>query len=239
MNETVTTRFDLLRDVEFVRALDSAVQRHAMLKHPFYQAWSEGALSLDDLREYSKQYFSQVKAFPRYVSAVHSNCDDIALRQELLQNLIEEEQGEGNHPELWLRFAESLGVDRRDVESAEPTRATQASVEIFRDLTKNGSYLQGLAALYAYESQIPDVAKTKREGLGEFYGIRDPRAVSFFSVHEEADVVHRQVEVDALLSHAKTVEQRVEVLSAAEQASHALWQFLDGMQSLRGASCAC
>jgi pyrroloquinoline-quinone synthase len=238
---TQTQSFDLRSDAEFVRALDAAVQRHAMLSHPFYQAWSQGALSLDDLREYSKQYFHHVKAFPRYVSGVHSNCDDLALRQELLQNLSEEEHGEDNHPELWLRFAESLGVDRSNVESAEPTRATQASVEIFRDLTKNGSYLQGMAALYAYESQIPDVAKTKREGLGEFYGIASPRAVSFFSVHEEADVIHRQVECDALVAHAQSVEDRESVVAAAEQASQALWQFLDGMQQLRGvtASCAC
>jgi pyrroloquinoline-quinone synthase len=236
MNQT--SSFDLRSDAEFVRALDAAVQRHAMLSHPFYQAWSEGALSLDDLREYSKQYFHHVKAFPRYVSAVHANCDDLKLRQELLQNLCEEEQGDSNHPELWLRFAEGLGVARESVEEAEPTRATQASVEIFRDLTKNGSYLQGMAALYAYESQIPDVAKTKREGLGDFYGLRDPRAVSFFSVHEDADVVHRQVECDALVAHAQSVEERQAVVDAAERASQALWQFLDGMQQLR-ATAAC
>lgn len=240
MNQTVSV--DLRSDADFVRALDAAVQRHAMLKHPFYQAWSEGALSLDDLREYSKQYFHHVKAFPRYVSAVHANCDDLPLRQELLKNLCEEEQGENNHPELWLRFAEGLGVDRTDVEHAEPTYATQASVEIFRDLTRNGSYLQGMAALYAYESQIPDVAKTKRDGLNEFYGLNNPEVVSFFSVHEVADVFHRQVECDALVSHAKSVEERELVVNAAERASQALWQFLDGMQQLRGpsaASCAC
>ena len=231
MNQT--SSFDLRSDAEFVRALDAAVQRHAMLSHPFYQAWSQGALSLDDLREYSKQYFHHVKAFPRYVSGVHANCVDLTLRQELLQNLCEEEQGDSNHPELWLRFAEGLGVARDAVTSAEPTRATQASVEIFRDLTKNGSYLEGMAALYAYESQIPDVAKTKREGLGDFYGLRDPRAVSFFSVHEDADVVHRQVECDALVAHAKSVEERQAVVDAAERASQALWLFLDGMQQLR------
>ena len=91
---TQTQSFDLRSDAEFVRALDAAVQRHAMLSHPFYQAWSQGALSLDDLREYSKQYFHHVKAFPRYVSGVHSNCDDLGLRQELLQNLSEEEHGQ-------------------------------------------------------------------------------------------------------------------------------------------------
>ena len=57
---------------------------------------------------------------------------------------------------------------------------------------------EGLAALYAYESQIPEVSKTKREGLAAFYGIADEDATRFFSVHEEADVWHRQVEREAL-----------------------------------------
>jgi hypothetical protein len=38
----------------------------------------------------------------------------------------------------------------------------------------------------------------QREGLAAFYGIRDAEAVRFFSVHEKADVWHRQVEREAL-----------------------------------------
>jgi len=37
--------------------IDSKVADRAMLKHPFYQAWTEGRLPLDTLRDYSRQYF--------------------------------------------------------------------------------------------------------------------------------------------------------------------------------------
>ena len=99
--------------------IDAAVAKHAMLSHPFYQAWSEGKLDREVIGKYAAQYYAHVKAFPTYVSAVHSRCDDLQVRQLLLENLIEEERGSENHPELWLRFAEGLGVSRREVQEAE------------------------------------------------------------------------------------------------------------------------
>ena len=213
----------------FLRELDRVIERHAMLKHPFYQAWNEGKLTKETLVEYAKQYYAHVRSFPTYVSAVHSHCDDPPARQMLLENLIEEERGENNHPELWLRFADSLGVTRRDVQTAELLPSTEKSVNTFKKLTQSKVYLEGVAALYAYESQIPDVARTKREGLKKFYGIEDERSVSFFTVHETADLLHRQGERDILAQHCSTKSEKTAVLKAAEEAGRALWNFLDGV----------
>src|SRR6185436_9263330 len=94
---------DLNTRSEFESALSAAVLEFSMLKHPFYVAWSEGKLTKEILGEYAKQYYAHVKAFPTYVSGVHSQCEDVSIRQQLLENLIEEERGEDNHPELWLR----------------------------------------------------------------------------------------------------------------------------------------
>ena len=71
--------------------IDSKVAERAMLKHPFYQAWTEGRLPLDTLRAYARQYFHHVEAFPRAVSAVHSTCPDRDGRRMLAENLAEEE----------------------------------------------------------------------------------------------------------------------------------------------------
>src|SRR4029079_14534780 len=98
------------------------------------------------LREYAKQYYAHVRAFPTYVSGVHSHCEDVAVRRELLENLIGEERGDENHPELWLRFAEALGVERAAVRSAELLPTTKASVKILQSLTQSDDYRKGLAA---------------------------------------------------------------------------------------------
>ena len=97
-----------------------------------------------------------------------------------------------------------------------------------RALTTTENYLTGVAALYAYESQVPEVARSKREGLSKFYGIEDERTVSYFTVHEEADLVHRRMERDILKEKARDPEARRRVIDAAEAGARAMWTFLDG-----------
>lgn len=220
---------DLSASSTFESRLLEAVMEYSMLKHPFYVAWSEGKLNQSVLADYAKQYYAHVRAFPTYVSAVHSRCEDVAIRQELLENLIEEERGEENHPELWLRFAESLGANREDVKNAELLPSTKDSVARLKSLTQRADYREGLAALYAYESQIPEVARTKRDGLKSFYGISDERAVSFFRVHEGIDVLHQQVEKKILCDKCLTAEEQSKAIEAARESAQALWTFLDGV----------
>jgi pyrroloquinoline-quinone synthase len=219
----------LLSQSQFETALSEAVMEYSMLKHPFYVAWTEGKLTKPVLAEYAKQYYAHVRAFPTYVSAVHSQCEEVAIRQELLENLIEEERGEENHPELWLRFAEGLGVSRDDVRNAELLPSTADSVASLKSLTRSDDYREGLAALYAYESQIPEVARTKREGLKRFYEMDDERSVSFFRVHEGIDVLHQQVERQILSQKCQSAEQQGRAVESARKSAKALWSFLDGV----------
>ena len=219
----------LLDSSHFENNLLVAIMEYSMLKHPFYVAWTDGKLSRAVLKEYAKQYYSHVRAFPTYVSGVHSHCEDFSIRQELLENLIEEERGDGNHPELWLRFAEGLGVAREDVRAADLLPSTIESVRRLQSLTQSEDYREGLAALLAYESQIPAVAQTKREGLKSFYGLADERAVSFFRVHESIDLLHQQVEMQILKERCHTPEAQGRAITAARDAAKALWGFLDGV----------
>ena len=99
--------------------IDKDIAAKHLLKHPFYLAWTRGELSREALADYAQQYYQHVAAFPTYLSAIHANCDDQSTRKELLNNLIDEEAGSPNHPELWLNFAEGLGVSARDAQNAE------------------------------------------------------------------------------------------------------------------------
>lgn len=219
---------------EFLAALDALVAEKHLLKHPFYVLWSEGKLTRENLREYAISYYPHVAAFPRYVSGVHANCEDAVLRQELLENLIEEERGEENHPALWRKFAAAVGAAPSDLATSPRTPEVAATIAEFRRATGEGSVAQGLAALYAYESQIPEISKTKREGLAAFYGISDPDATRFFSVHEQADVWHRQVEREALGRVVETPEDREKALGAASRCLDALNRALDGVMRENG-----
>ena len=145
--------------------IDSKVEAQAMLKHPFYQAWTEGRLPLDTLRAYARQYFHHVEAFPRAVSAVHSACPDRDGRRMLAENLAEEEgieAGKQDHATLWMMFACGLGESEEGVRTQSLNAETQGLIDTFRKLSRQ-SYAAGLGALYAYESQFPGVASAKIE----------------------------------------------------------------------------
>ncbi len=210
--------------------IDEAIERRHLLQHPLYRDWTAGTLPRGRLLAYAAQYYAHVEAFPRYLSAVHSHCGDIAVRQELLQNLVEEEQGEENHPELWLRFTDALGLERAAVIGTELYPETAALVGTFERMCREGSVTEGLAAIYAYEAQVPEIAGTKMEGLAKWYGVRGARGLRFFQVHKEADIVHRQVGRDLLSSLVRTTAEEDRSVRAAEEALDALWSMLDGVQ---------
>ena len=211
--------------------IDSKVAERAMLKHPFYQAWTEGRLPLDTLRQYSRQYFNHVEAFPRAVSAVHSACPDRDGRRMLAENLAEEEgieAGKQDHASLWLMFACGLGESEDAVRGQPLNPETIALIDTFRRLSRQ-SYAAGLGALYAYESQFPGVAGAKIDGLVERYGISDEPTLRFFKVHETADVEHSSVCRD-LLDRLPAAE-RAEAIAAGEELAGALWTFLSGVEA--------
>lgn len=218
-------------------AIDLRVDARAMLKHSFYQAWTAGTLSADTLRDYAKQYFHHVEAFPQAVSAVHANCPERDGRKLLAENLAEEEglgEGKTDHATLWLDFARGLGADEAAVRAVAKNPETQALVDTFRELSRQ-SYAAGLGALYAYESQLPAVATTKIDGLDKFYGVNDADSIRFFRVHEAADVEHSAV-CRTLLDRLPETE-RAEAIEAADELAAALQGFLDGVAREAGMHC--
>ena len=187
----------------YLDQIDKDIAEKHLLKHPFYLAWTRGELSREALTDYARQYYHHVAAFPTYLSAVHAKCDDQATRKQLLSNLIDEEAGSPNHPELWLQFAEGLGVS--DVEARNTTKEpeTKNLIDTFRSICGNGLTAEGLAALYAYESQIPAICESKIDGLRTHYGFTNPKHYEYFTVHIEADREHSAAERKMLAAYVE------------------------------------
>lgn len=218
----------------FVAALEQRIASRHVLTHPFYQAWNRGELSREALQDYAAQYYHHVAAFPCYLSALHSHTPDAGARRVLLQNLVDEEAGTPNHPDLWLQFAEGVGVTPEAARATPAQPETEALIATFYRLCQNGPFTDGVAALYAYESQIPEVAETKIAGLRAHYGVTETAALRYFDVHREADVVHRAQERALLEAHVTDVDQADSALQAADQALEAGWNLLSGVCDRHG-----
>ena len=50
--------------MNFKQALDSKIADYNLLKHPFYQAWSAGELSVEALRSYAREYGAFISTVP-------------------------------------------------------------------------------------------------------------------------------------------------------------------------------
>ena len=144
----------------------------------------------------------------------------------MLENLQDEENRNGDHPKLWRNFAFAMGSKKEEIESAKEEKYT---TELIDNFFKNGraSYAEGLASLYTYERQIPEIAETKIRGLKNHYGVTSKEGLEFFEVHKTADVYHRQA-CEKLLDGLSKEEQVKAEKSALSTAKY-LWNFLTGM----------
>ena len=210
----------------FSKELNKKLDEYHLLNHPFYKSWNEGKLTRKIIKDYAEQYYQHVKAFPRYISATHSLCEDIEKRKILLENLNDEENRDADHPKLWKNFALSVGADARELEEVKTDQFTKDLIDNF---FKNGrsTYAEGLASLYTYERQIPEIAETKIQGLKKYYGVTTNEGLEFFEVHKKADIHHR-VECEKLLDGLSKDEQSKAEKAALSTAKY-LWNFLSGI----------
>jgi pyrroloquinoline-quinone synthase len=195
-----------------VKKIDELIEQKSLLKHPFYQMWSDGKLSMDSLAGYSKEYFQMVKAVPSFVDAIAKFAPD-ALVEEIRSNGAEESE----HIQPWTDFAVSLGVQRDEIDNYTGLEKTnQAVSELSQTIT---SLETGAAAMYAFEKEIPKISHTKLEGLEKFYNITSDDATQYFRLHMEADIRHAATWQNILENipeekHAALIEVAEKSLSA-------------------------
>jgi pyrroloquinoline-quinone synthase len=212
----------------FSKKLNKKLDQYHLLNHPFYKSWNEGKLNREIIKDYAEQYYQHVKAFPRYISATHSICEDIEKRKILLENLQDEENPNADHPKLWKNFALAMGADPDKIENVKREWFTNDMIENFFYQARK-SYAEGLASLYTYERQIPEIAETKIRGLKKFYGVTSKEGLEFFEAHKAADVIHRK-ECEKLLD-ALTEEEKDKAEKASVLTARYLWNFLSGMST--------
>jgi pyrroloquinoline-quinone synthase len=233
-----------MNTTQFFEQLEASIARYDLLCHPFYKAWAAGELTRDDLREYARNYYHHVEAFPSYLAELAVRLDEGELRCAVLANMCDENGTAGTsgkdsapHSELWLDFAEGMGA-RRDTRGHEPVAEIRGLIRHFHHVASEGMPEEALAAFYAYESQVPRVAKEKERGLREMYSA-DDKTCGYFTLHATADVYHSNVWRKQLENRiAANPETAGAALDAAENTAKMLWGALDGIEAARTAVAA-
>jgi len=195
-----------------------------VLEHPFYQRWSAGELSKEELALYAGEYHHAVVALAEASESTAQLAETPMLKEQLSHHAAEER----SHVALWEQFTEAVG----GVTAQTPTEKTKACMDAWSGSGQNRSMLESLVAMYAVESGQPEISKTKSKGLKEFYGFSAGPATEYFDLHAELDVEHAAAE-------RKLIEERLDektdhgtLLKEAEKAWRANWQLLDGVEEL-------
>jgi len=230
--------------VEFFDQLDARIAKYDLLCHPFYKAWAAGDLTRLDLRDYARDYYHHVEAFPAYLEELSARLEEGEMRRALLTNMADENgvedtpgQASVTHSDLWLDFVEGMGGDR-DMGAHHPLQEISALIDFFHQTAQQATPAEALAAFYAYESQVPRVALEKSRGLREVYGASE-KTCSYFTLHATADIHHSGIWRQQL---AKCLERDPHLtdkaLAAGEHTARGLWQALDGIDRRRTARAA-
>jgi len=198
-----------------IKRIDEMIEERSLLKHPFYQMWSDGKLSLDSLTGYSKEYFQLVKAVPSFMTPIIKQAPD-SLRSELTSNQEEEVE----HIKPWMRFAEALGVDQKELDQYQGLPKTRKAISQLSSLMD--SFEAGSCAMYAFEKEIPKISQIKLEGLAEFYGISSEEATEYFKLHTEADIRHAAAWRKALEQSSSKNEDLIQIAEKSISAQNLL-----------------
>ncbi len=211
--------------------LDQTTAARRLLDHPFYRAWAEGSLTIDDLRSNSAQYWRQVEAFPGYLRSVAEALPESAPRRIVEENLRDEV--DGDHAGLWLKFAAAVGIDPAHVRETPAEPETVGCVDAFAAATeRSAEYALGM--IYGYESQTPEIAHTKVAGLKDHYGI-EGSGVDYFELHGRMDVEHTRELAEAIAITAGD-GSLAEAEAGAAAGAEAIWMLLDGVERVRHSS---
>jgi len=216
--------------VDELRALIDAGR--AFGRHPLWLRIAEGRVPRAALGPFAVQFFLQVREFPRAVSALHSQCPDGHERIELAESLYEEETGRisgcnVSHPELFIRFGESVGVPRRAMEDGVPRPATAALIDWFLRSTRELSFIEGAAATnLAAEGQVPGAFGPFARALERRYGCTADQ-VAFWDVHEQADREHSAIGDHIVVRLAGTAALQADVRRAVARSLELWWRFFD------------
>ncbi len=169
--------------MNIIQKIDEMIEERSLLKHPFYQIWSDGKLTQESLAGYSKEYFQLVKAVPSFMAPIVEKSPD-----SVTSELVENQQEESDHIKPWIAFAGQLGISEDELIPYSGTAKTRQAVS---DLTQlMDTFDGGACAMYAFEKEIPKISQTKLDGLAEFYGLTNNEATEYFRLHTEADVRH-------------------------------------------------
>jgi len=201
--------------MNLIKRVDEMIEERSLLKHPFYEMWSDGKLNVESLAGYSKEYFQLVKAVPTFMTPIIEKAPELAVGE-----LIENQQEEADHIRPWIKFANELGISEKELTNYQGLEKTKKAVSDLDELMD--TYEGGSCAMYAFEKEIPKISQTKLDGMAKFYGMSSDDATEYFKLHTEADIRHAAAWRNILETASSNTDHLIQIADKSISAQNLL-----------------
>jgi len=215
-------------------------------------AWphiNEGRATREQLLLHFQQEFEvYVRDFPILLSRVHARCPHPEVRQDLAENLYEEETGKLSkgvpHPELFLAMMEGLGFPRERFEGIELVPEASAYRAWIDLVTTRRPWIEGAAVVTIFiegsvedrrritasepEDTVDIEAELRRNALVRHYGA-DPGYLDLKRAHHMVESGHREMAWKMVLEHARNPRARQRVVKIMERTLDLWHLYRDGV----------
>lgn len=212
-----------------IKIIDDQISKRSLLNHRFYILWREGKLTINHLRSYSKEYFQLVKAVPELVDNIHENLENYDPRNQYVKAVKNTQYEEYQHIEPWIKFAQSLGIEKQELLEYEGNDEVNLAIENLKESCLS-SIVEGASTMYSFEKELPQISKTKIEGLKKFYNIFSDEDITYFKIHQTADIEHARLWKTLLLDYnlvRNTKDLNEIILNASVRSLNSQNQILD------------
>lgn len=192
---------EVISSTEFVRQLKAEIARSPKqrVNHPFVRAVSSGTASMKQIRKWAIQDYQFRRAVPRIAMLRYLACTDPEIATRLYEVVEDETRGlrpgSVGHADMFVEFAESIGITRKELETAKLLPATAAHLYYAELIIHTLPWFVMMAAQIGAEGTFPPAVAALGKGFITHYGMK-PESVRFFTVHEEADAEHATLAED-------------------------------------------
>lgn len=212
-----------------IESLQLALQRRHPRPHPIRQLLMSGRLTKEQLQAWAKNQFHEFRNIHRFFGIRYQKCPVPELRRSLLENMVEEE-GEDlfggkfpSHAELWIRFAEGIGISRQEILHYQPLPGIRAALEMYVGLVQRSHWAVAIGTGLVFEGGGPERMREEREALERHYSWIPSAALDFFRAHEYHDEGHGDTVADVIKQHCMEIHLQDEMHEAVRQRADIMW----------------
>ena len=227
----MATQTQPLTSAEFVRQLKEDISRSPKqrVNHPFVRAVVAGTATMDEIRRWALQDYKFRAAVPRIAMLRYLACSDPEFQTKLYEVVEEETRGllpgSVGHADMFLEFADKIGISRQELEEAPMLPATAAHLYYAELIIHTLPWFVMMAGQMGAEGTFPPAMAAMGPALIKNYSL-PPEKVRFFTVHVEADEDHGALAEEIALrylTNAPLQEQTRQVTMRRMELLYDIW----------------